>query len=222
MNKKELIEQYSNVNAVQYDERRKKNRKWVRENEIIEEVSTNIQPGDSVLDIPVGTGRFLKNFVDRSAVVSGADFSEDMLKEARGRIKRIEHPVHVFKMDLLSDERLSTSFDWVVCIRIINWFNHYNCIKAVCNLAALSNRNVVLGIRLAESGRIIEIKRSLGHLYRTIRAIVSKKEAKPAQFLHRKNKFYKLLDRLDLKIKECFVVDDSRKDSVYYIFWLEK
>ena len=52
--------QYRGGVAVEYDERRSSSDKWRREIEIIESIVAEFEEGLSILDVPMGTGRFLQ------------------------------------------------------------------------------------------------------------------------------------------------------------------
>lgn len=68
--------------AVGYDAKRESQPKWVVEQKIITDWLSELPPGTSVLDCPVGTGRFLKTFVEKQLPFTGLDVSGDMLVQS--------------------------------------------------------------------------------------------------------------------------------------------
>jgi SAM-dependent methyltransferase len=74
--------------------------------------------GGKVLDLPVGTGRYLKYMLDRGHEVGAADISAEMLQVARQRIGR--HPGILFfeVADAVAMPHPDGVFDGVNCMRL--------------------------------------------------------------------------------------------------------
>jgi len=62
-----------------YDAKRVNHPKWTTEQKIIEELLSELPEGSTVLDCPVGTGRFLDVYKKKKITFIGADISGDML-----------------------------------------------------------------------------------------------------------------------------------------------
>lgn len=65
-----------------YDAKREAQPKWIVEQKIITDWLSELPPGTSVLDCPVGTGRFLQTFIDKQLPFTGLDVSPDMLVQS--------------------------------------------------------------------------------------------------------------------------------------------
>ena len=62
-----------------YDAKRVKDAKWVVEQAVIERMLSELPAGSTILDCPVGTGRFLDVYKSKGFQFVGADLSCDML-----------------------------------------------------------------------------------------------------------------------------------------------
>ena len=76
--------------AENYDDKREGTEKWQVEQRIIEEMLAELPAGTSVLDCPVGTGRFLRSYVRLGLDFIGMDISGDMLKKSALKLLRPE------------------------------------------------------------------------------------------------------------------------------------
>ena len=80
----------------------------------------NIQPGERVLEVGVGTGINLSLY-PREAVVTGIDFSSSMLEKARARAARPDAPpVRLLQMDAADLKFADDSFDIVYAPYLIS------------------------------------------------------------------------------------------------------
>ena len=79
---------YNEAIASTYDSDREKEQHWVLENEYIENFLSTIN-NSKILDIPVGTGRFLKYY--HSNEIIGIDISLDMLNQSEQIVSTLEH-----------------------------------------------------------------------------------------------------------------------------------
>ena len=104
--------------AAQYDEDRVNEPLWALEQNYVSQWAARQPAGTVVLDVPVGTGRFLPFYFQCGLRVHGVDISADMIAEARRR-----HPELDGRCDLTvgDAERLllpDGSVDCVLCWRL--------------------------------------------------------------------------------------------------------
>lgn len=89
----EEANRYVGTTASNYDEKRKKKKGWKISEDIIfrllEEIAAK-RKGLTVLDVPVGTGRFFDVYKKLSLNVIGIDISEDMLKLAQKKSNDVD------------------------------------------------------------------------------------------------------------------------------------
>jgi len=125
-----------------YEEKRAGKTKWLLENEGVEKLlPKNIH---TVLDVPVGTGRFASLYKDRGLLVTGVDTSPDMLAEARKKgITRL------YQEDIRHMLFRVNSFDVAVCIRLFPWFTPEEVLEGMQELARVAN-TLIIGLRVKE------------------------------------------------------------------------
>lgn len=69
-----------------YDAKRKDDAKWTVEQRVIESTLADLPAGSSILDVPVGTGRFIPFYLAHGFNFIGADISGDMLVQSALKI----------------------------------------------------------------------------------------------------------------------------------------
>ena len=144
-----LVEQYSGSRAKDYDLTRVKSPRYQAEEATFEKLFALAQPA-SVLDIPVGTGRWLERYAAAGVRALGVDASADMLGEAAEKLARIEgHRIELKQGDAFDRtffEGLGEKFDLVACVRFLNWIPGDKVATVLANLNVVSGRHVLLGV----------------------------------------------------------------------------
>lgn len=142
-----LVSFYQGTHAKDYEQLRTLNPKWQFEDRSLEEIlqahRTDIR---SVIDAPVGTGRFLDLYqrVLGDVRVHGLDRSTDMLDVARG-VSASRH-VALREQDILGAP-FDVRADAVVCFRFLNLLPWADAARAMRNLFAATDRLLVMAIR---------------------------------------------------------------------------
>ena len=138
-----LAGRYVGDRAQQYDGRRTAERKWQVEQAIVERLLQGLPQGASLLDIPVGTGRFLPLYERLGLAATGMDVSPDMLAQARARGTTV--PLRL--SDIRRIEAADAEYDCALCIRFLNWIDTDAFRAAVNELSRVSRAHVILGVR---------------------------------------------------------------------------
>lgn len=139
---KVATKRYRGKGATGYEAKRAGTNKWKLEDEGVRTLlPKNIR---TVLDVPVGTGRFWDLYVERGIMATGLDTSEDMLNEAaeKGMIGLRFGDIRNIPFD-------DKSFDAVVCIRLMAWFEPDEVQQALREMARVSNM-IIVNIRTNE------------------------------------------------------------------------
>ena len=79
----------------------------------------NIQPGERVLEVGVGTGINL-DLYPRDAAITGIDYTASMLEKARERAARLDGPVRLLQMDAADLRFADDAFDIVYAPYLIS------------------------------------------------------------------------------------------------------
>lgn len=136
---------YSGQMAANYESKRQKQIRWKLENETVHNMLLrNGREHKTVLDVPVGTGRFLKLFKEFGYAVTGYDTSAEMLALA----KRKRQPGTVAIGDIRELPHQPQSFDISVCVRFMDLVPEETMQQALKELARVTKRHIILTIRL--------------------------------------------------------------------------
>jgi len=222
-----IKDQYTGSVASEYESKRQSEAKWCSEQEIVgailEQISVAADEQLSLLDVPVGTGRFIPFYKEFGFSATGADISNDMLSEASNKAAELGFPIEL-KND--SIEQLSFDdgvFDNVLCIRILNWVDFNSLSRIFGELSRVSVRNLVVGIRVSEVEQHWAI-RSIADLfsywgvvgYRAIKA-----KLRPGRLkIHRETRVLRLFEEHGVNVQARVLVDRAPRHSSYYIYHL--
>ena len=103
--------------AEEYEDRRRDQPEWRAEAEAVRRWLEDIPPGSVVLDVPVGTGRFLKLYHELGLFCVGVDISADMLKQADVK----DTFAFLLQGDATDLPPGVPCADVAVCVRFVNW-----------------------------------------------------------------------------------------------------
>src|SRR3990167_3315611 len=151
---------YTGDVATGYDAKREKQVKWHAETRIMRELLADLPRGTSVVDVPVGTGRFIPLYEELGFRVLGLDISEDMLREAAQKAKSDDTYLRVgnaIELDLPDN-----TCDVAVCIRLFRWITLEEVVKVLQGLQRIATKRVIFNARVAHHpfARPIQLLRS--------------------------------------------------------------
>jgi ubiquinone/menaquinone biosynthesis C-methylase UbiE len=134
--------------ATGYDAKRMDEPKWAVEQSIIESWIDQFLEGSTVLDAPIGTGRFLKAYARRKLNVYGLDRSGDMLNEAK---KKLPAGLDIkFCVGDVRDTQLpDKSVDAALNIRITRWLTPQDCQQMMREMQRVSRSAIIWTARVA-------------------------------------------------------------------------
>ena len=135
------IPSYTGKAASEYEAKRQSKDVWAAEQALITEM-VNAGP---VLDVPIGTGRYLPIYEAKGIWPWGLDVSEDMIAEAIKKRPRLDYKVG----SILEIPWPDQHFALCVCTRLLNWLSPSDMQAAVRELLRVAPESVV-SIRLGE------------------------------------------------------------------------
>lgn len=194
-----IIEKYyKDKNAKNYEEGRSKSSKWQFEEDTLEAVIRNIKDEiDSIIDAPVGTGRFIPLYKKelKGKKIHLLDYSDDMLKISSKRKGLFNsNKFELLKHDLINNP-LNIKADLCVCYRFLNLFEWKDSERAVENLLKSTKKYAVFSIRLVDDkfkgNKFIENK----------------------IYLQLEKNFAEIIDRNNFHIIEVFDFTDDREGN---------
>lgn len=144
---------YRGKKAETYDDIRVKQARWGTENEAIGGWITSLKPR-SVLDCPVGTGRFFPYYTEASVpVVHGVDISEEMLALAKRKVPAKMKKSCDLKLIAGSATQIDAkdkTYDMVVCARFLDLIDEEAMQAVTKELTRVAKRFFVCTIRFGE------------------------------------------------------------------------
>ena len=141
----ELSKRYFGRMAEDYDGRAN-SALWRREQAAVDAALGTLPAGSSILDVPVGTGRFLESYGRYGLRPTGIDISGDMLAVAAARASALGLPVTLRQGDIRELPLPGGSHDTAVCMRLAHWINSGDLERVVRELARVSRRSVIIGV----------------------------------------------------------------------------
>lgn len=141
------MDDYSGERAAEYESARSDDPKWkFEEDALVEAVSILSHEIQSIIDAPVGTGRFLEKYtsIRESIQIIGIDYSDDMLNIARRKnssanIRFIEHDI--------INKYIPVEADLVVCFRFLNLVCTEAASMSLSNLMRSAKKYILFSIR---------------------------------------------------------------------------
>ena len=134
--------------AADYDRDRRAEEHWQAEHEFIAAYAASHALG-RVLDLPVGTGRFLE-LLGAAEEIFGVDISDPMLAVAAGRSQSLGlAQVHLMKGDALATPFEDDMFDTVICFRLAHLLPPQLMPRLFAELARVSRGPILVQAYLA-------------------------------------------------------------------------
>jgi ubiquinone/menaquinone biosynthesis C-methylase UbiE len=133
--------------ARQYDEKRRLQEKWHAENRLVAELTADLPAGIDVLDVPVGTGRFLALYRERGYRATGLDISADMLAVAGDKVLTGDQ-VTLATGNILAIDRPAASVDLAIAMRIMNLIDTDDMVQALGELQRVARRRILFSLRV--------------------------------------------------------------------------
>ena len=186
MKNKTLQARYSGQGAKNYDARRESSVRYKNEEAAFAKFFEEVKPR-SVIDCPLGTGRWLPFYQNIEGSIIGVDLSVDMLDQAKAKAKDL----NLQNVTMISGSVLDFEFcqysevapDLLVCTRFLNWVNESMMRAAIANLSSSGAKWAIVGA----SVRPLDISLVRGMLMRSrlyIENLIRKKQDEALQYVH--------------------------------------
>jgi ubiquinone/menaquinone biosynthesis C-methylase UbiE len=157
-----------------YDERRRSHPTWRWEDDHVRRFVASLPGRIEVLDVPVGTGRYVPIFLEAGWSVHGCDISADMLTAAEqqlgddfARCHMITAPAEAMPLD-------DASIDVIVSGRFIQWLPDLEAVdRVIAELARVGRGELFLQLRIPARPRESPgVGRSLRYVAAALRRLV--------------------------------------------------
>jgi ubiquinone/menaquinone biosynthesis C-methylase UbiE len=216
----EPADRYRGAVATGYDSYRLKQPKWHREQEIVSSLLKVLPRNATLVDVPVGTGRFFEFYKSLGLRPTGVDISDDMLDQARQKAHAVGLDVTLEPGNILQLGYPDGTFDAALCLRLFNLIPLADVAQAVSELARVSRRYVIVGARhftpaVELATRPVSL---LGQLVTKLRRRI----VKSVLTIHSRPALLSALTGSGLKVARSVRVERSRNGSELVIYLLEK
>jgi len=212
MDKQKLAIKYSSDMCDSYEEQRIYTPQWLNEQSIVENFLKQFPAKTTVLDIPVGKGRFLEFYARSGFVVTGIDISDSMLKSAKEKNDSPEICLQIG--DVFCLKYPDNTFDVSVCIRFMNWINEKDFELAFSELARVTKKAIIIYIPTYSQIKEIHPFHSVIGFLRMLRQWklrFYRFRVRTDEVIHKQKKVNDIFNRFefDIKVKAC-IDKDSR------------
>lgn len=214
-----LAQVYTGEFAKNYDQDRETKKNWQIEQRTVEAELAAIRPGERVLDIAAGTGRWLTTYKLQGARVTLADISADMLALAHQKAEELDFPATLLEMDALGAPAYPPT-DWLVCTRFFVWISMADIERVLAKAKAAGARKFVVLVHYLEDNQSpINMARAYARYFvRGIRTRLGL-TTRAKTFIHRETALRGVIAGCGLTIERETVID-RRYDRTYAIFTL--
>jgi ubiquinone/menaquinone biosynthesis C-methylase UbiE len=210
---RELRDRYRGKRAQTYDLDRENQPEWRAEHEAVANLLAGLGgAGTAVLDVPVGTGRFLTIYRDLGWRAVGIDASDEMLSQAMEVAGSLAMEDVVLRVgDITALDLPDSAVDIALAIRIANMLELDDLQRAISELARIARYHVIVGIQVyAPRGPIEEARRRRRDRRR--QTVTKPHPSRPLQRMFRRSGL-RQISRVPIR---------HDKDSSYFIFHLGK
>ena len=138
---------YDNKISASYEEDRVVEPIWEKEQAFVDNYLKSIPERSSILDIPVGTGRFFDYYLKYNHNVMGLDISENMLEQARNNLitqKSNEATIRLSTADITKRPLDKNSVDISICWRLFHLLPVSVLTSAIEELTRVTKKEVIV------------------------------------------------------------------------------
>ena len=219
-----LAKSYLGAAAEKYESDRSRLSKWNAEQQVVERLLAGFPRGSTVIDIPVGTGRFIPAYAAFGLRATGMDISPDMTAIAARKAEKLglDMPLHI--CDIRRIEAISDSFAIGVCICFLNWVDTDGAREALKELVRVTSGHLIVGIRHyapLEELNFVKLE-ELRQFFLQMAVRLYKAFNRTGLRVHEKAAIHRIFAEKNLRVIEQVRVVPRKYGTDYYIYMLEK
>src|ERR1700734_434447 len=150
-----LSTDYTGGVAASYEAERTGGPEWPKEQAVVERFLATLPAGATIVDVPVGTGRFLEFYKKFNLSPTGLDISLDMLASAKAKADGLGLEATLKKGDIRRIDALDKSFDAALCVRFVNWIDFTSMAAVLGELDRVARSTLILSVRVWPTPRTL-------------------------------------------------------------------
>ncbi|HEY2069201.1 MAG TPA: class I SAM-dependent methyltransferase [Rhizomicrobium sp.] len=206
-----LSTRYTGGVASSYEAQRTGSADWPKEQAVVERFLATLPSGSSIVDVPVGTGRFLEFYKRFGLAPTGLDISLDMMESAKAKAQALSLDINFQKADIRHIDAPDKSFDTALCVRFVNWVDFAGFEAVMAELSRVARSNIIVSVRVWPTPSSFGAK--LGQMWTSFR------RRKAELHFHNTQATEALFQRVGFTIVESENVR-QRRDQTSFVFYL--
>jgi ubiquinone/menaquinone biosynthesis C-methylase UbiE len=221
----QLATRYHGNIAKQYDAKRDRTAQWDREQAGLAAILRTLNRGSTIVDIPVGTGRFLEIYAQQGLRATGLDVSSDMLEQARTKGTALGLTMDLRKSDIRNIDAADNEFDAALCVRFLNWVDLAGLDTAVGQLARVARSDVLCAIRHYAPLDDLKVTTRRGALRlakQFVTRVRKRLTPKGGLVFHEKREIVRVLEKHGLDVVSATCIENRSDGTDYYVYHLRK
>ncbi|HEU5149618.1 MAG TPA: class I SAM-dependent methyltransferase [Iamia sp.] len=125
---------------------------WTEEQNLVGAFLSGLRRRSTVLDVPLGTGRYLGHYDEGGHRIIGADLSREMLAAASAAAgETVPGGLHPVRASVFALPLAAEAVDAVVCTRLLTWFGRRHVREALREIRRVSAGPVIVSLHLWRS-----------------------------------------------------------------------
>lgn len=215
---------YVGDRATGYDNARAAQEKWKREEQAVDSLLAALAPRSTLIDIPVGTGRFIELYDRHKIRAVGVDISQDMLREARKKARALNSDIDMRLGDIRSIDSPTGSFDVALCIRFLNHVEGEYLVDVLRELARVSKNYVIIGVShyVPISELNLFTPKGLSIHVRRLRARWRKMVSGKGLVFHEPSALAAAIEEVGLTVLRKVFISKKSQGAYYFMYLLQK
>ena len=210
----DLATRYTGGLAHAYEAERTGGPEWPKEQVIVERFLATLPRGAALLDVPVGTGRFLPFYKTYDLRVTGLDISLDMLAAAKSKAAALGLDIALAKGDIRKIDAADKSFEAALCVRFVNWVDFAGMEAALAELSRVARSALIVSVRVWPTPRTV--RQRLGQRWTALR------RRRAELNFHNQEATEALFARLGFKVADSEMVRERRDQTRYILYLLRR
>ena len=222
---------YFGETAENYEQDRVAEPIWQKEQDFVRGYVTNLPKGSSLIDVPLGTGRFIHLYRQYGLAAHGADVSSDMIRSVRSRGVPSSPAPPMTVADAVALPYPDLSFDYLICWRLFHLTPKKLMNRIVKELARVTRRELVFQVFSVNLETRNPVARSLTRVGRSVlfplvcakKALTRREQALPwlhiRSFMHYEQDILASFEASNLELLHSTTLDyyDSKPVRVYIL-----
>jgi SAM-dependent methyltransferase len=210
-----LASLYTGATAASYEAERAASSQWLAEDAALDSYLNRLPRGSRVLDVPVGTGRFLELYVRHGLNAVGIDISPDMLRLATEKAAALGLAPSLALGDVRKLAFPDASFDASICMRLLNWIDAKHIDAVLAEFSRVTRSMFVLSVKVYPvAGSWEHASNRLKNLWRQLRGA--------GMVTHDRRQLDLQLEGHGFWIEEARTIGSDRRGASYLIYLLRR